>query len=116
MPEVGELPTATIKRQMNDGSNPPATGEVVGTLLITLKEYSDGPTHDILHMPTGLRVCFADSREDAIRIAQVLWSRCCLAMREKEGKKVVAKCPPWVKDWLFTCRTAAAYITPPEGV
>lgn len=60
----------------------------------------------------GLLICTVSSEEDAKRIGEYLWGKCCLAFREQTVEKITARLPLWVKPWVRECRKRKGWVDP----
>lgn len=61
---------------------------------------------------TGDRITRVSTEEDALKIGQLLWNKCCLALREKTKEGMLKRLPKWVKPWILSCFRSGAYEEP----
>lgn len=52
------------------------------------------------------------SEMDAIRIGELLWFECCVALRQQTKQLINEKLPKWVKLWIEECEREDRFIEP----
>ena len=67
----------------------------------------------VTHVGTGLQTAAAATESDALRIAELLWSRVCLAYRLGTVEEVLARLPEWIKAWVWSMRDGDGRWTDP---
>lgn len=68
--------------------------------------------YNVTHRPTGLRLAFASTLEDAKRIGEVLNNRCTLALSKRNGEDILDAMPGWAVEWMKRCVAARKYLEP----
>jgi hypothetical protein len=70
----------------------------------------------VTHAATGLALAFPIKEVgDALRIGELLWSRCRPALEAAGQRGVYNSLPPWALKWIRACRAAGRWVEPERG-
>ncbi len=97
-----------------DGFKPSKEEGVIHGRLAVVK-CPDDPYWYVVHLGTGLLAALFQTEEDAKKVAEHLWSRCCLAFRLEDRGEFNAKMREsyrWVVKWVRHMREVGCWVDP----
>jgi hypothetical protein len=109
-----EVVKILVKLEDGDSEHRKVNCKVMGSLAVHKQyDYEDRDDHwDVRILHVNRSVARIGSEEDGLKIGEYLWNHCCLALREKTVEDILAKLPPWVKEWARACREAMKWVDP----
>ncbi len=66
---------------------------------------------------TGRGLAMVRNRQEAEKVGELLWSKCCLALRRKTVEEILEALPAWAHEWLKECSAQKEFVSPsiPKG-
>lgn len=70
------------------------------------------PLIEVCALMDGVRLASVETEADAMKIGELMTSRCLTALRQPTMKEMEKFCPAWVRPWLGACKNQKKYVDP----